>query len=1275
MFPFYFINVLSCLVRFDYICSKINEIMRTNNRLLTVNKWNKKRILLNGGAAPNLTTGVNDVSTGSYLLDKKYGGTGGINFSGQNLSPTIQTFGNYQGTNYALSPTQNTTVNNTAADNINTSTGIVDNTLSTGNPKENVDYTQFNWNDNSSSFGNAVQKASPYAEVAAEGTKYLLTKGAAETIGKTVARSAAKRAGQAVIEAAPDVLTSSTPGALAVGEGVTSGAAEGAGAGAAAASGASSVTKGLVGMAGAGANVGLKYLVSDGLSSKTGNNIADIGNMVGSAVGTVLSSTPYWWIGPVVSAASGLIGGVVNRGWGHQLYGKGEAMNYRNQMSGFTVDSSNADSIEQASSLVTNAPLVTYRDGWWTHKGRDEAAAENEKSQAVLDFAQRSVTNAAENNALKQQQNLLANYTAYGGPIRTRGKRFDYGGPLIDMINNNEDMGAVEYGLMTDYLTNKNRQIQSRDKISSPVGFGTPKGLFALGGTLQANGSNWGNTTQVNAGGSHEQNIHDGVQMGVDNEGTPNLVEENEVVYNDYVFSDRLVCPKDVRMELGVRGKKDMSFADVAKKLTKESEERSNDPISQAGLDANMKYLAEAQEEVKKEMEAERAKAEFEALSPEEQTAVMEQRAAQQQTMEQQAAIQQQAMAQQAQAQGITPEQLAMAQQQAQGNIGAYGGKVDDPTDWAYIEEEGVPYACGGKLYSRGGSLEEEETPLAYGGRLYAFGDYLKKYFAGQTYDDILKGIYGVSGIKDVKYDDWKQKYSNLDALSDEDTKTLLPMLQQYYYTKNPEAANSKVQFSFTPTSTWNPLVIGATAAQGNTYNQNGGVPGAADKYKSISEDAFLNDPAYLELPDEQKKLKGQALAKALEGTKAYKQFRDYISADEGRALQWLGNLAEHGSKYAGNRVKKNDDGTYSWNDKYSFKDFGKMMQDISYDADQNKEALSIGHLTSSPQTQWTERAFAKNADGTYTRLTSSSADYELINTDPYLSSDGTLNYKDSYYRLKSDATQAASGNGNGTEENTESVSPKHRWEGWRYAGLLGPAAGLGLWAAGVGKPDTSGLDAAVQASSVSPIMADVEHIGDYMTYRPFDRNYYANKLSAQAGATRRAILNSGAGASRGAQILAADYNAQEKLGDLFRQAEEYNLAQREKVATFNRDTNKFNKEADNRALLQYAQDYNNQRRYAAQMAMEAARLKMDADSQWNQGLYAGISNLANAASALGKENASMNQIARMGANGVLGVMNSDDDALGSTILKSKKQKTAAHGGRINRKRRGGLTY
>lgn len=72
------------------------------------------------------------------------------------------------------------------------------------------------------------------------------------------------------------------------------------------------------------------------------------------------------------------------------------------------------------------------------------------------------------------------------------------------------------------------------------------------------------------------------------------MVEEGEVIWNDFVFSDRIECPREVRQALGIRGKKSLSFAEVAKRLTKESKERPNDPISKAGLDAAMEELANA---------------------------------------------------------------------------------------------------------------------------------------------------------------------------------------------------------------------------------------------------------------------------------------------------------------------------------------------------------------------------------------------------------------------------------------------------------------------------------------------------------------------------------------------------------------------------------------------------------------------------------------------------------------------------------------------------------
>ena len=120
---------------------------------------------------------------------------------------------------------------------------------------------------------------------------------------------------------------------------------------------------------------------------------------------------------------------------------------------------------------------------------------------------------------------------------------------------------------------------------------------YSNGGTLDPNKANFSNgVIEINAGGTHEENPMEGVQFGIDNEGVPNLVEEGEVVWNDYVFSDRLKVPDEVRNKYKLRGNKDMTFADAVKKMAKESEERPNDPISQNGLQAMLGNLTFVQE-------------------------------------------------------------------------------------------------------------------------------------------------------------------------------------------------------------------------------------------------------------------------------------------------------------------------------------------------------------------------------------------------------------------------------------------------------------------------------------------------------------------------------------------------------------------------------------------------------------------------------------------------------------------------------------------------------
>ena len=51
--------------------------------------------------------------------------------------------------------------------------------------------------------------------------------------------------------------------------------------------------------------------------------------------------------------------------------------------------------------------------------------------------------------------------------------------------------------------------------------------------------------TEFNAGGSHEENPYDGIPQGIAPDGLPNLVEEGEVKFDNYIFSDRLMLTKE----------------------------------------------------------------------------------------------------------------------------------------------------------------------------------------------------------------------------------------------------------------------------------------------------------------------------------------------------------------------------------------------------------------------------------------------------------------------------------------------------------------------------------------------------------------------------------------------------------------------------------------------------------------------------------------------------------------------------------------------------------
>lgn len=116
----------------------------------------------------------------------------------------------------------------------------------------------------------------------------------------------------------------------------------------------------------------------------------------------------------------------------------------------------------------------------------------------------------------------------------------------------------------------------------------------------------------IKEGGTHEQNPHQGVQQGIAPDGLPNLVEEGEVIYNDFVYSDRLKLTKEQAQQFKLGG--EMSYAQAALKLSKESEERPNDIISKNGLRDSMNKLKAMQEELKAKNDSKKAKRELNKL-------------------------------------------------------------------------------------------------------------------------------------------------------------------------------------------------------------------------------------------------------------------------------------------------------------------------------------------------------------------------------------------------------------------------------------------------------------------------------------------------------------------------------------------------------------------------------------------------------------------------------------------------------------------------------------
>lgn len=939
-------------------------------------------------------------------------------------------------------------------------------------------------------------------------------------------------------------------------------------------------------------------IISGGLSSGAGNAVSSIGNTVGSAISTI---NPV--VGGIVSAASGIIGGGINALFGmktdqKKLQAANEGTNYLNS---FVSDASTFDDI-QGPNAVANVQNA-YKGGLFKKgKARRKNAALRAERANAESWANRSVDNNIDNIAETQMDTMLANYAAFGGLLG--------GMPSLGT-------GAIDYDFMSNYLMTKNKAAEAKNKIATNV-FGnlpvTPLSTFALGGDMQTNGGDFSNgLSHIDAGGSHEENPYDGVQVGISREnGQPNLVEEGETIFDDYVFSQRIKADAKTKKKFHIGKKTEISYADLSKRLEKESLERPNDPISQNGLKKQLHDLADEQERQK----GEEIQDAFEQLPPEQQQAIMQQVAMQEQQTQE---------AQQMQ----NEEQLQNAQQeeQLQGQQDNGEQVIEEPN----MEEGNAEQinACGGKMnrFDKGGDMKKKIYNLLKTPTDREFDKWAEKHNIG-------------------KIDDWKNILKNksfIDALGKDNPMLGDALSRGYDFGAYIPTKNGKLTFDFTHGG-WGK----------EDYDAWNGSTDAA--WKEAVKKGLVK-----------KGMKSEEIGKALSQTDAYKRGSNWLKENEENRLFYLQQILnskdapEAAKQYAARYVDNN-----GW-----LKDAKRDYQTIFEDPN------GTGVRNTHPGTYWKtpnemlrnkmSGNFVVNDDGTVDEIIGDVPE-GWNGTGSYKWQDADSDYEYNYYKRPVDSVVTPDKKGKVEDEEYE---PVHKPTWGRTAGLLGPAVGLGMQALGIGKPDYSGMDAALEITNGSPAMTHAQFIGNRLKYRPMDIWYEQNRMDANSRATDRAILNNASPmGTKMAGLLANGYNSQIADGELYRKALEYNDAQKQRVEEFNRGTDMYNANAANQVSATNAQIANNNRQLRAQMKMDAARQRMAADAAWNQGIYGNVNGLFAGLGAWGKENAQHNMIADMAADGLFGTM-SDKQNIGKSYIRKKK---AACGGKISRKKKG-LTF
>ena len=800
-------------------------------------------------------------------------------------------------------------------------------------------------------------------------------------------------------------------------------------------------------------------LIGGGLESGVGSGITNIGGTIGSAVGAV---NPV--LGGIISAGSGIIGGLTTAMFGSKLNKENIARinSVNNAMNILQVDDSTNNSVANAFGTVDFGSSFTMKDvgkdGWFSNKAKNKFKVLTAQRAAAINRANATLLNAAENADTTMDQEIMANFAANGGQLERK-------------VN-----------------------------------------LFSTGGFLSTQGGDFfTGITEINAGGTHEENPNGGVQVGVDPEGTPNLVEEGEVIWDGYVFSNRIKVPKKVQEKYKLGTNDNLTFADAVKYAARESKERPNDPISANGLVDSMQNLQQEQETIREAMKAKELAKKLEKLPEEEKTQLL-------QGAEQQA-----------------PEMQGIPQMEGMPMDPSMGIPQDAPIMQAY----------GGRKTSRGNVFD-------IAGEISRFNP---------AVDGILMDSYAGSGNGTLLFNNTGFNSTNVYAPTSR-------------YRKSVEFINDN-----------------RTDPRVTAWRDNWLIP-AINYYNR-------NNPNYTQLTPEN------------------------FSWDAHYNFSLDGNRGGH---HLGNNFL---DEILDWDPTTQTVSWKATASPVVGQPASQKEAA-----VASPVTQ-ARRDYYIKPDGSLELMPQywegraeqgfkiGDVDYSGKTYDEVFGSGMGRVYKDSTKRDPADGVQYTDHYWGAAPADTDELGHYPTW--LRYMEPIGQLGLVLTDAIGLtNKPDTDDIDAAVNAIQTSGAYQPITFntIGDYRRDRPFDRDYYLNKLNAEAGATRRDIMNV-SGGNRGSAIaglLSADYNAQQSIGDTLMKQELANRQHEGEVAEFNRGTNQFNASGIFEADKANQQAMQSARSIQLNAMLEGAKYKAAAKSQAAQARGLNIASLFSSLGQIGLE-------------------------------------------------------